>query len=161
MLTTGSWPSSAAAPCALPAELESCTAAFEEFYKQKHSGRQLQWHPAMGTADLKATIRGKRVMLTVTTHQMVVLMLLNDQPSISFSHLLRVRSAWWQLPSSPSLRRRAPRNCLPPACSLLTHCHVNTGSAVRAALVALVSPSSFSVLSQQRTCCVACHASSG
>lgn len=90
VLTTGSWPSSASAPCTLPAELETCTAAFEEFYKQKHSGRQLQWHPAMGTADLKATIRGKRVMLTVTTHQMVVLMLLNDQPNISFSHLLRV-----------------------------------------------------------------------
>eukprot|EP00892_Ulva_mutabilis_P012681 jgi/Ulvmu1/9786/UM056_0026.1 len=90
VLTTGSWPASAAAPCTLPAELESCTAAFEEFYKHKHSGRQLQWHPAMGTADLKATIRGKRVMLTVTTYQMVVLMLLNDQPSISFSDLLRV-----------------------------------------------------------------------
>lgn len=145
MLTTGSWPSSAAAPCALPAELESCTAAFEEFYKQKHSGRQLQWHPAMGTADLKATIRGKRVMLTVTTHQMVVLMLLNDQPSISFSHLLRVRPAWWQLPAGPSLRRRAPGNCLPHACSLLAHSHVSICWTVSVALVALVSPACITV----------------
>ena len=110
VLTTGSWPSSAAAPCTLPAELESCTAAFEEFYKHKHSGRQLQWHPAMGTADLKATIRGKRVMLTVTTHQMVVLMLLNDQPSISFADLLRVctvscvGSTWRFSASSRTLR---------------------------------------------------------
>lgn len=78
--------------CNLPAEVQPSTVAFEEYYGQKHSGRQLKWHPAMGTADLKATIKGKRVGLTVTTYQMVVLMLMNDHPEISFQDLLNVRS---------------------------------------------------------------------
>ena len=78
--------------CNLPAEVQPSTAAFEDYYGQKHSGRQLKWHPAMGTADLKATIKGKRVGLTVTTYQMVVLLLMNDHPEISFQELLNVRS---------------------------------------------------------------------
>jgi hypothetical protein len=90
VLTTGSWPSGASPACVLPPQLEACTAAFEDFYALKHNGRQLKWHPAMGTADMKATIQGKRVMLTVTTYQMVILMLLNDQPEISFKDLMQV-----------------------------------------------------------------------
>jgi cullin 3 len=93
VLTTGSWPSAPGPMCSLPSELQPSTAAFEDYYAQKHSGRQLKWHPSMGTADLKATIRGKRVMLTVTTYQMVVLMLLNDHPTITFADLLSVRCA--------------------------------------------------------------------
>lgn len=91
VLTTGSWPSSAASACALPAELEAGTRVFDEFYRAKHNGRQLTWHLQMGTADLACTIAGKRHTISVTTHQMCVLMLLNGQPSITFRELAEVR----------------------------------------------------------------------
>lgn len=71
-------------------ELEACSQTFGEFYKAKHSGRKLNWHSQMGTADLYCQIQGKRHTITVTTHQMCVLMLLNDQPTISFTELLEV-----------------------------------------------------------------------
>ena len=44
VLTTGSWPAARSAPCALPMELEQCSHVFNEYYKQKHSGRKLSWH---------------------------------------------------------------------------------------------------------------------
>lgn len=93
MLTTGSWPSSAASTCQLPQELEGAARTFDEFYKEKHSGRQLTWHLQMGTADLWCTINGERHTITVTTHQMCVLMLLNSNPELTFREVLEVRLA--------------------------------------------------------------------
>ena len=52
VLTTGSWPAAAGKPCNLPQELEASTAAFDDFYRAKHSGRKLTWHSQLGTADL-------------------------------------------------------------------------------------------------------------
>ena len=91
MLTTGSWPAATGAQCELPPSLEQGKAVFEQFYRAKHSGRKLTWHSQLGTADLHCTIRGQRHTINVTTHQMCVLMLLNDSPSLTFKDLVTVR----------------------------------------------------------------------
>ena len=38
-------------------------------------------------------LQGKKHTITVTTHQMCVLMLLNDQPCMTFKELLEVRAS--------------------------------------------------------------------
>lgn len=91
VLTTGNWPASASTPCVLPMELEASYSAFADFYKAKHSGRKLNWHSQMGTADLFCEIQGKRHTITVTTHQMCVLMVLNETPTPTLAQLLEVR----------------------------------------------------------------------
>ena len=65
VLTTGSWPAAASTPCELPQALVQGKQAFEEFYRGKHSGRKLTWHPELGTADLFVDIQGKRHTITV------------------------------------------------------------------------------------------------
>lgn len=92
VLTTGSWPTATQPKCALPMELEQCTRVFHDFYKEKHNGRNLVWHTSMGTADLKASFYGRKKEINVTTYQMCLLLLFNDQPSYTFSELADVRS---------------------------------------------------------------------
>ena len=101
VLTTGSWPTTSAAMCALPVELEHSTRVFQEFYRTTHSGRNLAWHTSMGTADLRATFSGRKKEINVTTYQMCLLMLFNDQPNITFAELQTVRAETWLRPRLP------------------------------------------------------------
>jgi hypothetical protein len=55
VLTTGSWPTQAAAKCNLPRELEKCCEEFKAFYLASHSGRKLSWQTNMGHAGARAT----------------------------------------------------------------------------------------------------------
>ena len=86
VLTTGSWPAPACAPCALPPALAASCDAFEAFYLAKHGGRRLAWQTAMGHADVRATFSGgRRHELNVSTHQMVVLLLFNDADVLPYA----------------------------------------------------------------------------
>lgn len=90
VLTTGSWPAAAAATnakCALPRELEACCEAFRQYYLTTHSGRKLTWPTHMGTADLRADFNGRRHELSVSTHQMVVLLLFNAADKLSYREI--------------------------------------------------------------------------
>ncbi|KAI9754123.1 MAG: thiamine metabolism- protein [Chaenotheca gracillima] len=75
--------------CIFPPEIEKMKASFENFYLNKHTGRQLSWEPNMGTADMRATFpkasgkdlalgRERRHEINVSTYSMVILLLFND-----------------------------------------------------------------------------------
>jgi hypothetical protein len=52
VLTNGHWPEQNAPPCKLPPILTTCSNKFEIFYKNKHSGRHLQWLFNHGSVEL-------------------------------------------------------------------------------------------------------------
>eukprot|EP00878_Enallax_costatus_P014463 GHUV01015127.1.p1 GENE.GHUV01015127.1~~GHUV01015127.1.p1 ORF type:complete len:678 (+),score=256.68 GHUV01015127.1:760-2793(+) len=86
VLTTGSWPTQSSSKCVLPRELEAACKSFQDFYLTAHSGRRLSWQTNMGTADLKAAFNGGREKheITVSTYQMVILLLFNDAEELSY-----------------------------------------------------------------------------
>ena len=60
VLTTGYWPTQAVEQCKLPAEVEAVGDDFRQYYLRHHSGRQLEWQPALGTAELQANFGSLR-----------------------------------------------------------------------------------------------------
>eukprot|EP00890_Picochlorum_soloecismus_P002261 jgi/Picsp_1/3035/NSC_01257-R1_cullin 3 len=91
VLTTGAWPSSGHSQqgaCNLPRELDACCEQFREYYDNAHSGRKLTWQTSMGTAEVRATFGTKKHEISCSTHQMVVLMLLNDSESLTYDQIL-------------------------------------------------------------------------
>jgi cullin 3 len=89
VLTTGSWPQTqqSVSKCNLPRELELCCETFRTFYLSAHSGRRLIWQTNMGTADLRASFGAKRHELSVSTHQMCILMLFNEVDTLSYREI--------------------------------------------------------------------------
>lgn len=53
--------------------------AFESFYSSRHSGRLLNWHPNLGSADLRVTFKNRKHELNLSTFALVVLMLFQDE----------------------------------------------------------------------------------
>lgn len=76
--------------CNFPTAVEKVKRAFEQYYAEKHSGRELTWLPNMGSADIKAvfpkvpqkdgSFKERRHELNVSTYAMVILLLFNDLP---------------------------------------------------------------------------------
>ncbi|MCJ1473410.1 Cullin-3 [Lambiella insularis] len=77
--------------CILPPAIDQIKQGFENFYLDKHSGRQLTWQANMGTADIRAYFpeskgKIKTRELNVSTYAMVILLLFNDlSPGQSYS----------------------------------------------------------------------------
>ncbi|KAJ4347213.1 uncharacterized protein N0V89_011152 [Didymosphaeria variabile] len=77
--------------CNFPTAVEKVKRGFEQYYAEKHSGRELTWLPNMGTADIKAvfpkvpqkdgSFKERRHELNVSTYAMVILLLFNDLPA--------------------------------------------------------------------------------
>ncbi|PVU98881.1 hypothetical protein BB559_001201 [Furculomyces boomerangus] len=61
----------------LPINLQNLSNQFSHFYKQKYSGRKFMWSYNLGTAELKAQFKNSKHELTVSTIQMMILMLFN------------------------------------------------------------------------------------
>ena len=92
VLTTGAWPignTNAQGTCNLPRELHSCCESFKEFYDSAHSGRKLSWQTSMGTAEIRSTFGNKKHEISCSTHQMIVLMLLNDSDNLTYHEILQ------------------------------------------------------------------------
>ncbi len=88
VLTTGAWPSNGHhGACNIPPELVSCCEQFKDFYDTAHSGRKLAWQTNLGTAEIRATFGSKKHEISCSTHQMIVLMLLNDSESLSYREI--------------------------------------------------------------------------
>lgn len=87
VLTTGFWPTQSTAKCNLPAEILKCCEVFKKFYLSNHNGRRLTWQTNMGAADLKALFGTKRHELSVSTYQMVILLLFNDRTEMSYKDI--------------------------------------------------------------------------
>jgi len=88
VLMTGFWPTVTSPVCNLPAEVLRACEVFKKFYLSKHNGRRLNWQTNMGSADLKATFASKKHELSVSTHQMVILLLFNERNEYSYKELL-------------------------------------------------------------------------
>lgn len=87
VLTTGFWPTQNAAKCNLPFEIAKCTDYFTKFYMAQHTGRRLTWQTNMGNADLKAMFGNRKHELNVSTYQMCILLLFNDQDGLSYKDI--------------------------------------------------------------------------
>jgi cullin 3 len=87
VLTTGSWPLQSCPPIVLPKNIQQVCKVFEEFYLNRHNGRQLVWHSSMGSAELRAHFPKKRYMVTVPTYMMTILMLFNEVEKLTYQDI--------------------------------------------------------------------------
>ena len=65
---------------------------FKQYYLSKFTGRQLNWKLNQGSAELRARIGNngtKRYEITVSTLQMVILTMFNDQQKVTYGELLQ------------------------------------------------------------------------
>lgn len=92
ILGTGFWPLQPAnTNFAAPAEIVKTYKRFESFYFDKHSGRKLTWLWQLSKGELKANyIKNTKIPYTlmVSTYQMAILLLFNDQDEIPYEELL-------------------------------------------------------------------------
>lgn len=95
VLTTGNWPNDPKdykdILTVLPREIQFCMQNFNKFYNNKHTGRLLHWKPNLGYADIKANLGengSSKHELQTSTYQMLILMLFNQSPSLSYQQLL-------------------------------------------------------------------------
>lgn len=88
VVTAGYWPySPQTAQCVLP---ESVLVGYNEFttyYLTANSGRKLTWLFNLGSAELKCNFPLGKRELSVSTYQMIILMLFNHRDSISFREI--------------------------------------------------------------------------
>ncbi|KJE93406.1 Cullin 3 [Capsaspora owczarzaki ATCC 30864] len=88
VLTMGYWPASnVSAKVILPAELRHACEVFQTYHAKHHSGRRLFWQTSLGSADIRASFAARRHELSVSTFQMVVLMLFNQQDSYTYQEI--------------------------------------------------------------------------
>ena len=102
VLTTGHWPNESRDPSAqnqqkvevvrLPPEIKQCMSVFKQYYMSKFSGRQLHWKLNQGYAEVRAKIGSngtKRYEMSVSTYQMCILMMFNEQSEVSYHDLMQ------------------------------------------------------------------------
>jgi len=88
VLTTGFWPiTSSGSSLVFPPELNTCIDLFTRFYLSSHSGRKLTFHDSLGTAELRLIVGTKRYEVSVSTSQIVILMVFNTCDKISIGDL--------------------------------------------------------------------------
>lgn len=95
VLTTGYWPSQTVAPCILPAAVLEAQSDFLKYYLKTHTGRKLQWQTSTGSADIRGNFKPdkgslRRHELCVSTYQMCILVLFNDQDTLSLKDIREV-----------------------------------------------------------------------
>ncbi|KAH8552618.1 Cullin [Umbelopsis sp. PMI_123] len=85
VLTSGAWPlnQSTAGEFKVPEELVKCVSKFEDFYKEKHNGRRLSWLWHLSRGEIKVTYLDKPYELSVSLHQMSLVLLFNTVQSLS------------------------------------------------------------------------------
>ncbi|XP_071955797.1 cullin-5-like [Antedon mediterranea] len=125
ILNAGAWMrSSERVPVSLPIELEDFIPEVEEFYRNTHNGRKLQWHHLMSNGSITFRNQVGIFDLEVTTFQMAVLFAWNQRPleRISFENLKlatelpesELRKTLWSLIAFAKLRRQVVQ-CQPEA----------------------------------------------
>lgn len=87
ILTTGCWPITASPMISLPPQVLQVAERFKSFYLGSHTGRKLSWEPSKGKADVRARFPSQVVDLTVSTYQMVILVLYNSAERLSFTQI--------------------------------------------------------------------------
>lgn len=108
VLTNGYWPSQNVKPCTLPSKVQEAIDHFSKFYLDKHTGRKLSWQTSAGSAEIRAVFGEKRHDLCVSTYQMCILLLFNDDDTLTLGQI-RSRT---QIPDM-ELRRHLISLCTP------------------------------------------------
>ncbi|TKR86667.1 hypothetical protein L596_011212 [Steinernema carpocapsae] len=87
VLNSGAWDRNAEEKglVTLPREIEEIIPEVDTFYREKHSGRKLQWCPLLSHATIKFETVCGMYELDVTTFQMTVLFCWNDRPDDKIS----------------------------------------------------------------------------
>ncbi|KAL4233301.1 Cullin-5 [Mactra antiquata] len=117
ILNAGAWArSSDRLSVSLPMELEDYIPQVEDFYRQKHSGRKLQWHHLMSNGIITFCNDIGRFDVEVTTFQMTVLFAWNQRSKdkISYESLklatelpdAELRRTLWSLVAFPKIKRQ-------------------------------------------------------
>jgi cullin-5 len=125
VLNAGAWSrGSERTVVSLPMELEDFIPEVEEFYRQKHNGRKLQWHHHMSNGVITFVGNVGKFDLEVTTFQMAVLFAWNRrrQDKLSLEDLRlstelpesELRRTLWSLVAFPKLKHQLLL-CDPPA----------------------------------------------
>ncbi|KAL3309966.1 Cullin-1, partial [Cichlidogyrus casuarinus] len=83
VLASIAWPFNLQASFNIPPELEHCYNQFSNFYATVHSGRKLTWCYHHSRGELSAHFSKERYTFQVSTYQMAVLLMFNDQLSNS------------------------------------------------------------------------------
>lgn len=117
ILNAGAWSrGSERIQVSLPIQLEDFIPEVEEFYRNKHSGRKLQWHHHMSNGTITFNNQQGRYDLDVTTFQMAILFAWNQRQDqkISFDNLrlatelpdTELRRTLWSLVSILKMKRQ-------------------------------------------------------
>ncbi|KAJ9663011.1 ubiquitin ligase (cullin) of SCF [Neophaeococcomyces mojaviensis] len=91
ILGTGFWPLNAPnTPFTPPMEVNKAVESFRRFYDQKHTGRKLTWLWQLCKGEIRANyVKQQKVPYTfqVSTYQMAVLLLFNEQETLDYSEI--------------------------------------------------------------------------
>jgi Cullin, a subunit of E3 ubiquitin ligase len=91
VLTTGYWPNVKVPVCKLPQSVQSAMDNFSDFYLKKHTGRKLSWQTSTGTGEIKASFGSngniRTYNLIVSTYQMCILMLFNEDTELTLRQI--------------------------------------------------------------------------
>ena len=87
VLTAGYWPSQNVSACTLPKVIQDSIDNFSEFYLGEHTGRRLSWQTSAGSAELRASFGGKRYELLLSTYQMCILLLFNENTTLTLGQI--------------------------------------------------------------------------
>jgi len=88
VLTTGFWPVTQMVSVSVPPHIADTVNAFEKFYLDAHSGRRLTWQYNMGSADVRMNGFTKSYELSVSSFQMLILMLFNENSELTYQQVL-------------------------------------------------------------------------
>jgi len=89
VLQSGAWPlnQTAVSDLQMPSELAKSIEMFEAFYNELYSGRKLTWLTHLSNGEIKMNVQKKTYIITVTTYQMIILLLFNDGDNLSYTDI--------------------------------------------------------------------------
>jgi cullin 3 len=90
VLRNGCWPEQSPEPCNLPEELKRCFKKFEDFYLNKHQGRNLTVLPIYGSLEIGTTFCRKPFICIINPYQACFLLLFNKSNSFTVAQLKEI-----------------------------------------------------------------------
>ena len=87
ILTSGHWPYQDIPQCNIPRQLNVCKSAFNNFYKQKFSNREINWLVCHGTVELKTTYLSRTYQIEATVYQTSIMCLFNENETLTFKEI--------------------------------------------------------------------------
>ena len=87
VLSSAAWPSYPDVSVNVPENILKATVNFEQYYKNKHSGRKLEWKHALAHCQLKFSFPRGSKEIVVSSFQAIVLLSFNGIDSMSYSEL--------------------------------------------------------------------------